>query len=69
MTDISSREGSLPMSSISAFPARAVDYRYSCACSPPGPAMYLETMRLALWQESIGFLRGGDTASSIGEVL
>jgi pimeloyl-ACP methyl ester carboxylesterase len=30
--------------------------------------MHLETMRLALWQESIGFLRGDDAASVIGEV-
>jgi pimeloyl-ACP methyl ester carboxylesterase len=30
--------------------------------------MHLEAMRLALWQESIGFLRGGDTASASGEV-
>jgi pimeloyl-ACP methyl ester carboxylesterase len=30
--------------------------------------MHLETMRLALWQESIGFLRGGDAAPVIGEV-
>jgi pimeloyl-ACP methyl ester carboxylesterase len=29
--------------------------------------MHLETMRLALWQESIGFLRGDDAASAIGE--
>jgi pimeloyl-ACP methyl ester carboxylesterase len=28
--------------------------------------MHLETMRLALWQESIGFLRGGDAAPAIG---
>ncbi len=28
--------------------------------------MHLETMRLALWQESIGFLRGDDAASAIG---
>jgi hypothetical protein len=30
--------------------------------------MHLETMRLALRQESIGFLRGEDAASAIGEV-
>jgi pimeloyl-ACP methyl ester carboxylesterase len=30
--------------------------------------MHLEAMRLALWQESIGFLRGDDAASVIGEV-
>jgi hypothetical protein len=30
--------------------------------------MHLEAMRLALWQESIGFLRGDDAASAIGEV-
>jgi pimeloyl-ACP methyl ester carboxylesterase len=30
--------------------------------------MHLETMRLALWQESIGFLRGDDVVSAIGEV-
>jgi pimeloyl-ACP methyl ester carboxylesterase len=30
--------------------------------------MHLEEMRLALWQESIGFLRGDDAASAIGEV-
>jgi hypothetical protein len=30
--------------------------------------MHLETMRLALWQESIGFLRGDDAAPAIGEV-
>jgi hypothetical protein len=30
--------------------------------------MHLETMRLALWQESTGFLRGDDAASAIGEV-
>jgi pimeloyl-ACP methyl ester carboxylesterase len=29
--------------------------------------MHLEVMRLALWQESIGFLRGYDTAAAIGE--
>jgi hypothetical protein len=27
-------------------------------------AMHLEAMRLALWQESIGFLRGGDVPQS-----
>jgi pimeloyl-ACP methyl ester carboxylesterase len=30
--------------------------------------MHLEQMRLALWQESIGFLRGCDSAPAIGEV-
>jgi pimeloyl-ACP methyl ester carboxylesterase len=30
--------------------------------------MHLEAMRLALWQESIVFLRGDDAASAIGEV-
>jgi pimeloyl-ACP methyl ester carboxylesterase len=30
--------------------------------------MHLEAMRLALWQESIVFLHGGDTAPVIGEV-
>ncbi|MEA2779155.1 MAG: hypothetical protein QOK29_699 [Rhodospirillaceae bacterium] len=30
--------------------------------------MHLEAMRLALWQESIGFLRGSDAAPAIGEV-
>jgi len=30
--------------------------------------MHLEAMRLALWQESMVFLRGGDVASVIGEV-
>jgi pimeloyl-ACP methyl ester carboxylesterase len=29
--------------------------------------MHLERMRLALWQESIGFLRGEDAAPAIGE--
>ena len=29
--------------------------------------MHLEAMRLALWQESIGFLRGDDAAQAIGE--
>jgi pimeloyl-ACP methyl ester carboxylesterase len=29
--------------------------------------MHLETMRLALWRESIGFLHGDDAASAIGE--
>ena len=28
--------------------------------------MHLEAMRLALWEESIGFLRGDDAASAIG---
>jgi pimeloyl-ACP methyl ester carboxylesterase len=30
--------------------------------------MHLEAMRLALWQESIGFLRGDDAAPAVGEV-
>jgi len=30
--------------------------------------MHLEAMRLALWQESLVFLRGEDAASAIGEV-
>jgi hypothetical protein len=28
--------------------------------------MHLETMRLALWQESIGFLLGNDSAAAPG---